>query len=275
MHYRYAVYINPPVSHLCIQSPKKNPFNSYLLHNPSLTNTPQYLLLRPSPSLRILFTSPSLRVPGILQSRFLDRIGGSPRIRDSLAEALASGKRGVTAKIRWLTRSAAHARQTLPSEEDGRSVSPEEGRPRWIHCTPLLGAHGEVGVWMVILIDIDISDPQNQDRSLSNSNSDSSSTSESIRGFRRAPPVEQDVRRSLFVPAVENGKGSGGCGRERDAWSDDEFESGKRGNRYSPRLARSPVPRRRRPQSVVGEQRAGRTGSPGSRPVSGMSFALY
>ncbi|KAF2022268.1 hypothetical protein BU24DRAFT_332765, partial [Aaosphaeria arxii CBS 175.79] len=123
-----------------------------------------YLLIRPYPSLRILFTSPSLRVPGVLQSRFLDRIGGSSRVRDSVAEALADGTRGVTAKIRWLSTAA-------PSLAD-RS---EEGRPRWIHCTPLLGQSGSVGVWMVVLVDDEkVPGP--------------------VRRFRQAPPVASDVR---------------------------------------------------------------------------------
>lgn len=99
-----------------------------------------YLLVRPYPSLRILFASPSLRVPGILQSHFLSKIGGSDRIREGLNQALASGQ-GVTAKIRW-----------MPKAGPG----PAEGRPRWIHCTPLLGSNGAVGVWMVVLIDDDV-----------------------------------------------------------------------------------------------------------------------
>ncbi|KAI9694876.1 MAG: hypothetical protein M1822_000492 [Bathelium mastoideum] len=100
-----------------------------------------YLLVRPYPSLRILFTSPSLRVPGILQSHFLSRIGGSSRVRDELTQALASG-RGVTAKIRWVARA-----------DDVNEENP--GRSRWIHCTPLVGHNGQVGVWMVVLVDDD------------------------------------------------------------------------------------------------------------------------
>jgi hypothetical protein len=120
--------------------------------------------VRPAPSLRILFTSPSLRVPGILQSRFLDRIGGSNRVRDSLSDALADGSRGVTAKIRWLP----HA---VPDLEDAN----EEGRPRWIHCTPLLGQNGSVGVWMVVLVD-------------------EKEHSAPHRRFRQAPPIPNDIR---------------------------------------------------------------------------------
>jgi len=93
-----------------------------------------YLLVRPYPSLRILFASPSLRVPGILQSPFMARIGGSNRVREELTQALADG-RGVTAKVRWV------------SKQD------MEGRNRWIHCTPLLGSNGAIGVWMVVIVD--------------------------------------------------------------------------------------------------------------------------
>ncbi|QSZ34895.1 hypothetical protein DSL72_007756 [Monilinia vaccinii-corymbosi] len=93
-----------------------------------------YLLVRPYPSLRILFASPSLRVPGILQSPFMAKIGGSSRVRDELTKALADG-RGVTAKVRWVTK------------------DDSEGRPRWIHCTPLIGSNGAIGVWMIVIVD--------------------------------------------------------------------------------------------------------------------------
>ena len=28
-----------------------------------------------------------------------------------------------------------------------------EGKPRWIHCTPLLGSDERVGVWMVVMVE--------------------------------------------------------------------------------------------------------------------------
>ncbi|KAI9706208.1 MAG: hypothetical protein M1820_004969 [Bogoriella megaspora] len=105
-----------------------------------------YVLVRPYPSLRILFTSPSLRVPGILQSPFLSRIGGSARVRDELTAALASG-RGVTAKVRWIARPSTHSEYDYDDAPQGRS--------RWIHCTPLIGHNGQVGVWMIVLVDDD------------------------------------------------------------------------------------------------------------------------
>jgi hypothetical protein len=43
--------------------------------------------------------------------------------------------RSVTARIKWMTRFN------------------NQGRHRWIHCTPLLANNGQIGVWMVIVID--------------------------------------------------------------------------------------------------------------------------
>ncbi|KAI4237266.1 MAG: hypothetical protein LQ349_001983 [Xanthoria aureola] len=103
---------------------------------PSLGFYKNYLLVRPHPSLRILFASQDLRVPGILQSPLMDQIGGSPRVRDDLYHALEAGQK-VTAKVQWLSQAS------------------EDGAGRWIHCTPLISASGLIGVWMVILVDDD------------------------------------------------------------------------------------------------------------------------
>lgn len=96
----------------------------------------QFLLVRPYPSLRIIFASPSQRLPGVLQAPFLNKIGGSNRVREELTAAFAEG-RGVTAKVRWITK------------------SDDLGKNKWIHCTPLLGNQGQIGVWMVVIVDED------------------------------------------------------------------------------------------------------------------------
>jgi len=114
----------------------QNVSNSQLLRYGSGLSISKYLLIRPHPSLRILFASPTLRIPGILQSPFMSKIGGSSRVQDELTAALAEG-RGVTAKVRWV------------------SKADEEGRNRWIHCTPLVGSNGQIGVWMVVIVDDD------------------------------------------------------------------------------------------------------------------------
>lgn len=93
-----------------------------------------YLLVRPAPSLQILFASPSLRMPGMIQSPLLSRIGGNGHVRQQIADALSNGQ-GVTAKIRWTS---------------GRRSSE---RPRWIHCTPLRGVNRSIGIWMVVILD--------------------------------------------------------------------------------------------------------------------------
>ncbi|CEO61025.1 hypothetical protein PMG11_05422 [Penicillium brasilianum] len=110
------------------------------VHSPSPTPSASltgvykhYLLVRPYPSLRILFTSPSLQIPGMLQSSFLARIGDSSEKRESILRAMVAG-RSVTARIKWVNRFS------------------DQGRYRWIHCTPLLANNREVGVWMVVVI---------------------------------------------------------------------------------------------------------------------------
>jgi hypothetical protein len=159
-------------------------------------------------------------------------------VRNSLAEALTDGTRGVTAKIRWLSVAAS-------SLDDNRA---EEGRRRWIHCTPLLGANGAVGVWMVVLVDDDMS-----------------KSPAPMKRFRPAPPVANEIHvpKRHGSPSVDPG----------GANVEDEFD--KRPNRYSMPLSRSSAAAsiRSRPLSVMSEQRAPRAGSPSGEP-SIHSFAL-
>lgn len=135
-----------------------------------------YLVVRPYPSLRILFASPTLRVPGILQSHFMSRIGGSRRIHEQLEHAFAQGH-CVTATVKWVSGGLRNVASTgtIPDNASGASGSTgsagtmvggnvngngheaigQEGRKRWIHCTPLLGSNGQVGVWIVVIVDDD------------------------------------------------------------------------------------------------------------------------
>jgi len=92
------------------------------------------MLVRPYPSLRILFTSPSLSLPGMIQTPIMDKLGGSSRVRYELTQALEDG-REVTAKVRW------------------KANAENEAQDRWIFFTPLVGSKGDIGVWMAILED--------------------------------------------------------------------------------------------------------------------------
>lgn len=143
----------------------------------------------------------------MLQSPFLSRIGGSSRVRDELTAALAAG-RGVTAKIRWIPSPVVSRYST----DSNSSYGMDEGRTRWIHCTPLRGHNGAVGVWMVVLIDEDGSEPPR-------------------RRFKTAPPVAQNISSGASQRA--NGNIS----------SDDEAEFSQRSNPASTR-GKSPAGQR-------------------------------
>lgn len=124
------------------------------LHGPRVpTIYEHFLVVRPYPSLKILFASPSLRVPGILQSHLMGRIGGSKRIHEELEQAFALGQ-GVTAKVRWIS-GGVRSDSSSGGSGGGSGEGSKEGRPRWIHCTPLIGSNGSVGVWMVVVVDED------------------------------------------------------------------------------------------------------------------------
>lgn len=96
----------------------------------------------------------------------MNKIGGSARVRDELTAAMAEG-RGVTAKVRWISR------------------ADDEGRNRWIHCTPLLGSNGQIGVWMIVLVD--------DEKDLA-------------RRHKQAPPVNPNFGRHYKAEAEERGR---------------------------------------------------------------------
>lgn len=182
-----------------------------------------YLLVRPYPSLRILFASPSLRMPGILQSNFMDKIGGSNRVRDGLNHAFAGGH-GVTAKVRWM------------------STPNSEGRVRWIHCTPLLGSNSAVGVWMVVLIDDESETPAKKDAPPIDGRL--RKTSAALQ--RERPYVDKDDTLSLagYLASTK--------ARDDEVDSHDDFDisivrPGSRASRHSSRISREPgTPRRQK-----------------------------
>lgn len=121
--------------------------------------------MRPYPSLRIIFVSPALRIPGLLQSPFLSRIGGPAHVREGLSDAFETGA-AVTAKVLWLPQgrfddddaSPAATRRTPGSHytniSNGVGNGPDGGpRTRYISCTPLLGSDDQVGVWMIVMVE--------------------------------------------------------------------------------------------------------------------------
>ncbi|KAF3158337.1 hypothetical protein TWF788_004778 [Orbilia oligospora] len=170
-----------------------------------------YILVRPYPSLRILFASPSMRTPGILQSPLMSKIGGSDHVREELECAL-SNSRGITIKVRWLSK----------LDEQNPKKSELLGRERWLHCTPLFDANGAVGVWMIIVVDddsnpetishheYDISDLPGLDLGLerrpisSSTESYRLSTSIDISGLIRNGQACGFIRKSRDAPVIQN-----------------------------------------------------------------------
>ncbi|KAH7130706.1 hypothetical protein B0J11DRAFT_483522 [Dendryphion nanum] len=170
-----------------------------------------YMLVRPYPSLRIIFTSASLRIPGLSQSRLMDRIGGPAHVKAGLVDALAQGV-SVTAKISWLTRSLddvmSHQPLSSPTKPP-KSPRPKfkEGKPRWIHCTPLLGSDSRPGVIMIVMID--------QEEIAGTLNRDKFGVPQSLGMMKSAsaetwPPPRQKHTR------MDSGGVSGGSGAEND-----------------------------------------------------------
>jgi hypothetical protein len=101
--------------------------------------------VRPYPSLQIIFSSPSLRLPGLLRTHLFTKIGGPSQTISALQQAFQDGA-SVTAKVLWLPKA---------SQPGERGRGPAEVKPRFIHCTPLLGSDDRVGVWMIILVPVD------------------------------------------------------------------------------------------------------------------------
>ncbi|KAI9743663.1 MAG: hypothetical protein M1818_002979 [Claussenomyces sp. TS43310] len=104
----------------------------------------QYLLVRPYPSLQIMFVSPTLRIPGLLRANLFSKIGGPQSTLSALSDAFREGA-PTTVKVLWLPKGA----------ENERMRRPTEARSRWIRCTPLLGSDDRVGVWIIIHVPLD------------------------------------------------------------------------------------------------------------------------
>lgn len=156
-------------------------------------------------------------------------------MRQDLEQALGEG-RGVTAKIRWLTR----------ADADGEG----EGRTRWIHCTPLLGHSGAVGVWMIVLVDEEGSAP-----------------GVTGRRFRHAPPVSETIGGKQYDKEAV---------REQRRQGQYDVSGQRRGERSEKELIRPGNPRKKSAQSISrpGSVISGLQTPSASGTVSEFSFQL-
>lgn len=154
-----------------------------------------YLLMRPSPSMKIIFTSPGLKKMGnLVQSPFMSHVTAPLKTLKGMKESFVSGN-PVTAKVLF------SAEPSQPSDgkaiERGQSHDLDEaparsGKACWISATPLLGADDQVGVWMVVFVD---------QRSLSSAMSPTHSNSKSRRTpSRRENNDQADSRPKTPTP---------------------------------------------------------------------------
>ncbi|KAL1633686.1 hypothetical protein SLS58_010988 [Diplodia intermedia] len=189
-----------------------------------------FLLVRPWPSLRILFTSAALRIPGLAQSRLLDRIGGPHSVREGIAAAFAEGAR-VTAKVSWLTGNINH-NNNVNVNNGGRGDSPHqhmrsssiEGKPRYIHCTPLHGSDGAPGVWMVVMVEKEditgtINASYNHNRRRRSSFGIVNGTYAQEKLFDQSQQVQQPHQYRMREPEGRDAVGGGGSTRRSRAQS--------------------------------------------------------
>jgi len=127
-------------------------------------------------------------------SKFLDRIGGPAKIRDQILDALSSGV-GVTARITWLPNPQPNVtdRDVNVHERSG-SEHASDGKPRWIHCTPLMGSDEKVGVWMVVMV-------ENETVTGSLNASDKERRESEASARRRAPQSPQGSHSNTYDPS--------------------------------------------------------------------------
>ena len=99
-----------------------------------------YLIVRSSPSLRVLFSD--CFKGQTIQMPLMSLISCSQSVRARLLAALENSRK-VTARIDW---------------------TPEDGKPYWLHCTPLSAVHGSSLIWVIILLETSSDTIEDEDR---------------------------------------------------------------------------------------------------------------
>jgi PAS domain S-box-containing protein len=112
-----------------------------------------FMLVRPAPSLRIVFVSPKLRrrLGNVFHHPLLAHIGASPNTLKGLKESFANGV-PVTAKLNFLYE-AGSQRDGTATKSGAKLEDSGRGRLCWISATPMLGSDDRVGVWMIVVVE--------------------------------------------------------------------------------------------------------------------------
>ncbi len=111
-----------------------------------------FMLIRPAPSLRIIFVSPKLRKIGkVVQSPFLSHVAATATTLEGLKESFTTGT-PVLAKINFLPQ-AGESRDGVKTDSGHRHEDGGHGRACWISATPLVGSDDRIGVWMIVVVE--------------------------------------------------------------------------------------------------------------------------
>jgi PAS domain S-box-containing protein len=112
-----------------------------------------YLLVRPAPSLRIIFVSPKLRrsLGNIIQHPFLSHLAASANTLSGLKESFGNGV-PVSAKVNFLLE-AGKRRDGMATRVGSRLEDAGHGRVCWVSATPLLGSDDKIGVWIIVVVE--------------------------------------------------------------------------------------------------------------------------
>jgi PAS domain S-box-containing protein len=120
----------------------------------------KYILMRPYPSLKMIFVSHrAKRLGQLTQQPFLAHIAAPATTISGLRSSLESG-RPVSAKVAIMSRRGASRDGTVTGRwskkvhrQEGQINPAAIGRTSWISATPLLDSERKIGVWMVVIVD--------------------------------------------------------------------------------------------------------------------------
>ncbi|KIW91081.1 uncharacterized protein Z519_07975 [Cladophialophora bantiana CBS 173.52] len=112
-----------------------------------------YMLIRPAPSLRIIFVSSVLRrrVGNIIQHPFLSHVAASTNTLKGLKESFFAGV-PFSAKINLLLEAGDRQDGTV-TRVGNKLQNAGQGRVCWVSATPMLGSDDRIGVWMAVIVE--------------------------------------------------------------------------------------------------------------------------
>ncbi|RVX73187.1 hypothetical protein B0A52_02314 [Exophiala mesophila] len=112
-----------------------------------------YLLIRPAPSLRVVFASPKMRqrFGNSTQHPFMSHVAAPSSTLAGLKESFGRGI-PASAKITYML-NRGERRDGTRMNTGSKSEISGPSRSCWISATPLVGSDDKIGVWMVVVVE--------------------------------------------------------------------------------------------------------------------------